>query len=136
MQDTQDFWEILKIGKYDIFISEVVVNELSACNEPKRSDLFSLLSEISFVDTKIEGNANIVMLANDIKMLNILPPKSENDRRHIAAAIFNECDIIVSWNFSHMVNIKTIDGVRVICVANNVKPIDIYTPSVLLERSL
>ena len=64
-----------------------------------------------------------------------IPPKSENDRRHIVAAVFSECDIIVSWNFHHMVNVKTIDGVRIVCVANNIKPIDIYAPSVLLERS-
>ena len=136
MQDTQEFWKILKTGKYDVYISEVVVNELSDCPEPKRTELFALLDEIRYTDIGVEDNAEIVSLANEIHKLNILPPKSENDRRHIAAAIFSECDIIVSWNFHHMVNVKTIDGVRMICVANNSKPIDIYTPAVLLERSV
>ena len=79
--------------------------------------------------------SEIIVLADEVKKLNILPAKSENDRRHIAAAVFCECDIIVSWNFRHMVNVKTIDGVRIVCVANNIKPIDIYAPSVLLEWS-
>ncbi len=73
-------------------------------------------------------------MAEEINKQNILPPKSENDRRHIAAAIFSGCNIIVSWNFHHMVNVKTIDGVRMVCFANNTAPIDIYSPAVLLER--
>lgn len=136
MAETLEFWEILKTGKYDVFISEVVVDELSKCAEPKRTELFAFLGEIDYNDIRVEGNAELTSLAGEIKKLNILPPKSENDRRHIAAAIMSECNIIVSWNFNHMVNVKTIDGVRVVCVANNIRPVDIYTPSVLLERSV
>jgi hypothetical protein len=36
----------------------------------------------------------------------------------------------------HLVNVKTIDGVRIVCLANNVGPLDIYTPAVLLERGV
>ena len=35
-----------------------------------------------------------------------------------------------------MVNVKTIDGVRMVCLANHASPIDIYTATVLLERSI
>ena len=58
------------------------------------------------------------------------------DRLHIASAIYSGCNIIVSWNFEHMVNVKTIDGVRMVCLAHNTPPVDIYTPTVLLERSV
>jgi len=136
MQQTQELWEILKMGKYDVYISEVVVGELSKCSEPKRSELLALLSEIEYTDTEVEGNANIIALADEIKTLNILPPKSENDRRHIAAAVYNGCNAILSWNFSHMVNINTIDGIRMVCLANHLPLVDIYAPYVLLERSV
>ena len=136
MQETLEFWDILKAGKYDIYISSVVVDELSKCEEPKRTELLSFLNEIDYTDTAIEGNPEVEVLEAEIKELGILPLRSDNDRLHIAAAIHRECNIIVSWNFKHMVNVKTIDGVRVVCVANNVSPIDIYTPAVLLERSV
>ncbi len=135
MRDTREFWDILKTGKYDVHISEVVSAELSACPEPKRTRLLELLDEIEYTETKVDGNSEILALAAQIKELSILPPKSENDRLHIAAAVFRECAIIVSWNFRHMVNVRTIDGVRIVCVANDVRPIDIYTPAVLLEGS-
>jgi predicted nucleic acid-binding protein len=136
MQETLELWEILKTGKYDVYISEVVLDELSKCPEPKRSELLALLSEIEYTDTEVENNAEIISLAGEIKKLNILPPKSENDRRHIAAAVYNGCNAILSWNFKHMVNVNTIDGVRMICLSNNLPLIDIYAPYVLLERSV
>jgi len=134
MQETLALWELLRIGKYDVYISDVVVDELLNCPEPKRTDLFSLLSEIAYTNIVIEDNKDIEILEAQIKKLAILPINSNNDRMHIAAAIHKECNIIVSWNFKHMVNVKTIDGVRFVCVSNNINPIDIYSPTVLLER--
>ncbi len=135
MRDTRAFWDILKTGKYAVHVSEVVLAELSACPEPKRTQLLTLLEEIEYTEIAVEGNRDVLALAAQIKELDILPPKSENDRLHMAAAVFSECAILVSWNFRHMVNVRTIDGARVVCVANDVRPIDIYTPAVLLEGS-
>ena len=72
-------------------------------------------------------------LAEEIIRRGILTPKSLDDTTHIAAAIVNGCDIIVSWNFKHMVNVRTIDGVREIVVSKRYKSIDIYSPPVLLK---
>jgi len=136
MAETQQFWSILKTGKYDVFISNATVVELTNCVEPKRTELLSLLEEIeyNFIDT--EGNEEIASLAAEIEKLEIIPAKKVLDRLHIASAIYGDCNIIVSWNFEHMVNVKTIDGVRMVCFANNMAPVDIYSPAVLLERSV
>ena len=135
MNDTVEFWELLKMGAYDVFISEVTVGELSKCPEPKRTELFSLLNELNFNEIKVSGNEDIANLAIDIFKERLLPEKSVNDRLHIAAAMMNGCNILVSWNFKHIVNVKTIDGVRMISLKNNLNPIDIYTPTMLLERN-
>ena len=50
-----------------------------------------------------------------------------------AAAVVSRCDCIVSWNFKHIANIKTIRGVRAITNLKGYKPIEILSPSVLLE---
>jgi len=43
--------------------------------------------------------------------------------------------MILSWNFKHLVNYNTINGVRQICFKKNInKIIDIYSPYVLLEN--
>ena len=136
MADTLEFWRLLKTGKYDVYISEVTTAELVRCPEPKRSELLALLSELQYTEVEVEGSVEIKALASEIRNLEILPPKSENDRLHIAAAVSRGCNVIVSWNFQHFVNERTIDGVRMVCMTNHVSPVDIYTPTVLLERGL
>ena len=45
MAETLEFWEILKAGKYDVYISDVVIAELMRCFEPKQRELFALLAD-------------------------------------------------------------------------------------------
>jgi len=135
MQTTLEFWEILKSGKYSIYISEVTTGELTQCPEPKRTELFTLLEELTYTEIKISDEEEIAALSIEIQNQGIISPKNTNDRLHIAAAMFSGCNVIVSWNFKHLVNIKTIDGVRVIAALNNLNPIDIYSPNMLIERS-
>jgi hypothetical protein len=43
-----------------------------------------------------------------------------------------KCDIIVSWNFKHIVNDRTIDGIKRIGNIKNLPEIKIYCPSMLI----
>lgn len=65
--------------------------------------------------------------------MGILTKKNYDDCQHIAAAVIYGCDCIISWNFKHIVNIRTIRGVRAITNLKGYKPIEILNPSVLLE---
>jgi predicted nucleic acid-binding protein len=136
MKQTQEFWEILKTGKYDVYTSDITVIELSRCAEPKRKELLALLEDIGYTLVEAIDNEEIAVLEEEVRRLGIIPAKKVFDRLHIAAAVYSGCNIIVSWNFDHMVNVKTIDGVRIICLANNIAPVDIYSADVLLERSV
>lgn len=44
------------------------------------------------------------------------------------------CDVIISWNFKHIVNVKTVKGVKVIITLEGYKDLLICPPSVLLEE--
>ena len=44
------------------------------------------------------------------------------------------CDVIILWNFKHIVNVKTVKGVKVITTLEGYKDLLIYPPSVLLEE--
>ena len=131
MEDTLELWKDFVNGKYEIYLSQVTIDEIEKCSEPKRSMLYDYLSDIEY--TKLEINEEIVELAQKIIDMGILKPKSYDDCQHIAAAVVNACDCIISWNFRHIVNIKTIRGVRAITNLEGYKGIDIINPSVLLE---
>lgn len=131
MKDTLELWKDFVNGKYDIYLSQVTIDEIGKCGEPKRSFLYDHLSDIDY--TRLEITAEILELAQKIVDMGILRPKSFDDCQHIAAAVVNGCDCIISWNFKHIVNIKTIRGVRAITNLEGYKEIDIINPSALLE---
>ena len=112
MKETLELWKDFTNGKYDIYLSQVTLDEIEKCPEPKRNVLYDYLSDIEY--TKLEITAEILELAQKIIDMGILTPKSHDDCQHIAVAIVNACDCIISWNFKHIVNIKTIRGVRAI----------------------
>lgn len=131
MLNTLNLWEIFKREKYDLYLSTVTLQEIEDCPEPKRSILYQYLSEIKY--TIIDIKQMVSDIARQLIEMRILPPKSYDDCQHIAAAVEAGCDCIVSWNFKHIVNIKTIRGVRAITNLKGYKPIEILNPSVLLE---
>ena len=130
MADTHKLWQQLQCGKYDVYLSAVTLDELLKCAEPKRGYLLEQLASISF--QQLELTEEIRVLADRIIAVGILKSKSRDDCRHIAAAIIAECNYIVSWNFKHMVNVKTINGVRAITNLAGYRSIDLISPSMLI----
>jgi predicted nucleic acid-binding protein len=131
MADTLKLWDMFKAGKYEVYLSTVTLEEISDCPEPKRSRMLDYLEQIDY--TPIEIIDDMSDVAEQIIDMGILTKKSYDDCQHIAAAIVYGCDCIISWNFKHIVNIKTIRGVRAIANLKGYKPIEILNPSVLLE---
>jgi predicted nucleic acid-binding protein len=131
MADTLKLWDMFKEGKYEVYLSTVTLEEISDCPEPKRSRMLDYLEQIDY--TPIEIIDDMSDVAEQIIDMGILTKKSYDDCQHIAAAVVYGCDCIISWNFKHIVNIKTIRGVRAIANLKGYKPIEILNPSVLLE---
>ena len=134
MADTRQLWEMFRVGKYDVYLSTVTLEEVADCPEPKRSELRKFLEQIKY--TVLEITDEMETVANKIIDMGILTRKSYDDCQHIAAAVVTECNCIISWNFRHIVNIKTIHGVRAITNLTGYKTIDILSPTVLLESEV
>ncbi|MCL2860436.1 MAG: PIN domain-containing protein [Oscillospiraceae bacterium] len=131
-EQTIEFWNILKTGKYQVIIGSIAFDEIEQCDEEKRDIIYQYLAEISYNRTSV--NAEIEALAKEIIEEGVLKEKSLDDCLHIATAILSNCNFIVSWNFKHLVNVKTINGIRQITLAKNYNRfMDIYSPNMLLE---
>jgi len=130
MTDTLRLWEDLKAGIYEVVISDVTIGEINDCPEPKRSFMLNELKKIPI--TVIEAEKKVEELSQEFIRLGILKEKSIDDCMHIATALLAKCDVIVSWNFKHIVNDKTIEGVKTISVKRNDKQNKIYCPSILI----
>lgn len=131
MEETLRLWERFKEGTYEIFISDIVLREISQCPSEKLDVLFRFLDEIDY--TVVETDDNTLALAEKFIDFGVLKQKSVDDCQHIAAAIIAGCDVITSWNFKHIVNVNTIRGVKVITTLEGYKDLLIFPPSALIE---
>jgi len=80
-----------------------------------------------------EEDRSALATAGKFVSFGILTEQSLSDCRHIAAALVSGSDILVSWNFKHLVNLKTIRSTRTIAVAGGHKDVIICSPTMLLE---
>ena len=71
-------------------------------------------------------------LTQEILQSNAINKVYSEDAYHIAIAIINEMDFLLSWNFRHIVRKKTKDIIRMITTLNNLRQIEIITPAELL----
>jgi predicted nucleic acid-binding protein len=131
MAETKMLWEEIKAGVYDVFISPVVVTEIERCHEPKLSILRERLQSIQY--TLLQETDEVLMLADRYLDTNILRKKSFDDCQHIAYACVFNCDMILSWNFKHLVNHKTISGVKSVNALAGYREMLIYTPTMLIS---
>jgi predicted nucleic acid-binding protein len=131
MADTVALWELIKKGRFEVYISPAVTVELARCVQPKLSFMLSKLDEIEY--TTLMETDEIGQLANQYVQAGVLSTKNFVDCQHIAYACVYNCDIIVSWNFGHMVNYKTINGVKAVNALMGYKEMPIYSPTMLIS---
>lgn len=132
MEITLKFWEDLKTGLYDVVLSEAVVIELSKCYEPKRSVLQQYLNQIKYELVEIDDEAD--HLASRYIDEGVVPAKCYEDALHIALASISGCKVILSWNFKHIVRVKTVLGANGINKLEGYGEIEIASPESMLEE--
>ena len=133
MDEMQQLWKLIKRGEYEINVSPVVIDELMAnSNTEKRDVLLDYLKQIEYDIIDITDEVNET--AKSIVQNGVLSDKNYNDCLHIACAISNGCDCLVSFNFRHLVNIKTIKGARAISNLRGYGNIDIVSAVALIQK--
>lgn len=126
MVSTLKLWDEIRQGHYDIYISGLVIAEIDECPDPKRAELYEYLREINFNEVVL--NDEVEALARKYIEEGIIPLKYEDDATHIAVATVYHCNAIASWNFKHMVKLKTIIGVNGINKFMGYADIEILSP--------
>ncbi len=132
MKETHIFWELLKTGLYEVYISNLAIDELNDCNECKRELLFKYINDIQV--EYISNMQESIDLAEDYINYTVLTEKSLIDCQHIALASIYDCNYIVSWNFKHMANINTMRKVNAVNVMKGYREMGIYPPTEFLYQ--
>ena len=102
--DTLEFFELCKKRVFEPYISAAVLSEIQFANTPLREQLEKLIKSIRPIMLPNMSEADI--LSKDFIKEKVVPPGKPEDARHVAIAMVNEIDVLVSWNFRHIVNIR------------------------------
>jgi len=129
-EDTQEFFKRIENKEFHVFFSDI--NETELILAPKH------IAEVKF---KIPPDClKHVELENESKTLGeqyiksgILTWKSQNDAYHIAIASVHRLDLLVSWNFKHIVNYDKIRLFNSVNLQLGYPEIDIRTPQELIN---
>lgn len=58
----------------------------------------------------------------------IIPERYGKDAYHISAAVVNNLEVIVSWNFKHIVNLRTHREVNAVNLLEGYREVEIRSP--------
>ena len=128
---TQKLFRDFPLIAEGIYISSEVIREISRAPEPRRSDLEGLLRETS--PFLLEVDMETQELAERYVKEGIIPVKYRSDAIHIAVAVINGIEVIVSWNFDHIVKLKTRLMVNGINRLSGYHEIEICSPEEVVE---
>ena len=105
--------------------SDVVQAEIDLAPVPiqqKYADLLGMKPELLTVTPAA------LELANTYQVQGVLTPKYYNDGLHIALATIGQVDVLVSWNFRHIVHFNKIRLFNAVNIQQGYRTIQIYSP--------
>jgi hypothetical protein len=117
----QDF----RAGRFQPVLSEVTAAEVATAPEPVRAlhaELLGLPADVLPVTTETLA----LLAAYEAK--GILGQRFRNDMLHIALASIADVDVLVSWNFRHIVRLDKIRLFGSVNLELGYKPLSIYSP--------
>jgi predicted nucleic acid-binding protein len=132
MRITEEFWREIEEGLYEAVISSFVIVELGKCQEPKRSLMLNKLQQSNIIELDVDEEA--AYLASKYIEHGVLSEKHYEDAFHIAAATVSKCQVLASWNFKHIVKVKTILGTNGINRVEGYEEIQLLSPDALVEE--
>lgn len=112
-------------GRFLPVVSDVTSAEIAGAPRFVQEAYSELLN---FGAEMVEVSAEALALLDGYASRGVLGAKFRNDMLHIAPATVAEVDVLVSWNFRHIVRLDKIRLFNAINLEQGYKPLSIYSP--------
>ncbi len=124
------FFAAAETGGIVLVVSDLMRNELTHAPENVR-DYLDRLVEVGIESVVLTQEA--VDLASQYLAEQVVGATSRTDCQHIAIATLNRVDVLVSWNFKHIVNLRRIRGYNSVNLKLGYPTLEIRTPEEVIE---
>ena len=129
-KETKLLFQSILNNEFHVIYSTVTEDEL--INAPEKvKELLNLIPNEN--KTRIDLTEEAVMLGDTYIVENVVGKTSREDCFHIALATIFKADILVSWNFKHIVNVLKIRGYNAVNIKLGYSPIDIRSPKEIVN---
>jgi len=128
-QCTRDWWN-KRAARFEIFVSEVVVGEISSGEIAMAARRMKLIKPFAL----LESNDAVKALTRALVHGGPLPEKAVRDAAHIALSAVHGMHFLLTWNCTHIANAMMYAKMRKICAAHGCEWPVICTPDELLAE--
>lgn len=125
---TREWWRDAQ-ERFALVASALVVAEAGAGDKDTAHSRILALEGVSLVDATLDAEE----LARKLLDLGALPRQAADDAAHIAIAVTNGVDYLVTWNFRHIANAAMRARIERVCRESGYEPPVICTPNELME---
>ena len=128
-EDSRLLLQKARSGEIELQLSALLMEELSRAPPV----VHALLREM------VGDRAKVVSLSAEADRLKdaylshgVVGPSAANDALHVALATVNGADVVVSWNFKHLVHLEKVRGFNAVNMMQGYPPIEVRSPRELV----
>jgi len=128
--DSRRFFELVAGGEYLALLSSITYDEM----EGAPAGAVKVLADLPpGAVEELAIDEEVTALAEGYVEAGVLTARWRYDALHVAAASVGGADLIVSWNFEHMVNYSRIRKFNAVNLLNGYRALDIRSPREVLH---
>lgn len=128
-EPSKQFFQEIDSGRFLLVTSAIVEAEI----EPAPENIREFFAKYAKSAELALPTKEMFILQQHYISAGIVTEKSTEDVLHVAIASVAKCDLIVSWNFKHIVHFEKIPKYNAVNVLNGYGQIGIYSPLEIIK---
>ena len=127
-QITREWWSAS--DRFDLYASQIVIREAQDGDPNAAASRLSVLEEINVLELTPQAQELAHHFVQEIPF----PAKAAVDALHIAVAVVNGMDYLLTWNCAHIANAAMRHKIEAVCRSMGYEVPVICTPEELMEE--
>lgn len=129
IEETRRWWHE-ESSRYDLSISDAVIEELGAGDYPRKSEILRLVEPLAALERSADLEHIVAFYIENV----VMPRMFIGDAVHLAYASYYGMDFLLTWNCNHLANANKKKHIAVINGRLGLPTPEIVTPLNLVEE--